>query len=294
MFKIIGGDGKEYGPVSADKLREWIRQGRVNTSTRVCAVGSADWVELRSLPEFSAEFAPATAPAPAMAASAPTVAPGEGKLSRMAIFSVVLGVIGFLGVTGLAGLILGIVSLVKINGSLGRLRGKGVAVTGIVLNGIMLLLIVPLVVMAGLLLPALAQAKSKAQTINCVNNLKQLSIAIKIYSRDNNDKFPSAANWCDAINTTVGSPRVFQCPDNLSLRCAYAYNKKVSGMEEGKVDPQTVVLFESNLGWNGAGGPNDVAMRHRRQSNQLVIVGFADGSVQQIPASRLSTLRWEP
>ena len=30
MYKILGGDGKEYGPVLADTLRQWVREGRAN------------------------------------------------------------------------------------------------------------------------------------------------------------------------------------------------------------------------------------------------------------------------
>jgi hypothetical protein len=252
-------------------------------------------VELRSLPEFadalatSAGAPPSVFPTPALPS-----ATGPAKTSGMAIASVVLGVFGFLGVTALAGLILGIVALSKIGGSQGRQKGKGVAIAGIVLSSLMLL-IAPVAILAGMLLPALAQAKSRAQTINCVNNMKQITIGVRLYASDNSDKFPQATNWCDAIISTVGSPRVFQCPQNPGLRSAYAYNLKLSGLEEGKADPQTVMFFESNLGWNGAGGPEAAVSRHRgRGGASSVVVGFVDGSVQEVPLTRLRTLRWDP
>ena len=53
MFKIIGGDGNEYGPVSAEVLRQWLTQGRVNASTRIRREG-AEWTTLGKLSEFSA------------------------------------------------------------------------------------------------------------------------------------------------------------------------------------------------------------------------------------------------
>jgi hypothetical protein len=34
MFTIIGGDGVEYGPVSADQVRAWITAGRANLETK--------------------------------------------------------------------------------------------------------------------------------------------------------------------------------------------------------------------------------------------------------------------
>ena len=37
MYKIIGADLKEYGPVSVEQLRQWISEGRVNAQTKVQA-----------------------------------------------------------------------------------------------------------------------------------------------------------------------------------------------------------------------------------------------------------------
>lgn len=69
MFTIIGADGKEYGPVTADKLREWIAAGRANAQTQCRRDGEAAWSTLGSLPEFSASFA-AMPPLPAAGAAA--------------------------------------------------------------------------------------------------------------------------------------------------------------------------------------------------------------------------------
>ena len=53
MYKIIGADGKEYGPVTPEQLRQWMADGRVNTQTRVQLEGATDWMLLGELPEFS-------------------------------------------------------------------------------------------------------------------------------------------------------------------------------------------------------------------------------------------------
>lgn len=45
-------------------------------------------------------------------------------------------------------------------------------------------------ILAGLLLPALAKAKEKARTIECLNNKRQLIIATSVYATDNNDVYP--------------------------------------------------------------------------------------------------------
>ena len=45
-------------------------------------------------------------------------------------------------------------------------------------------------ILLGLLLPSLTQAKGRAQSIQCVNNLKQIGLAMKIWALDHEDAFP--------------------------------------------------------------------------------------------------------
>ena len=289
MYRIIGADQKEYGPVSADQLNQWIAQSRVNRQTKVKPEGAADWQMLGELPEFAAVFtSPGAAPAPQRSASYAD----NAKTSGIAVTSLVLGILGILscGLTSLIGLILGIVAMVKIKNSDGQLKGNGLAIAGVCVSGLFLLMIP---IWAAMLLPALAKAKQRAQAINCVNNAKQIALAIRIYSTDNSDQFPYKTNWCDAIQQNIGSPRPLQCPASPGSRSGYAFNEKLDGLKAGDVDPQTVMIFESTIGWNGAGGAESLTTpRHGRAGG--VIVGFADGSVQRVQASQLGTLRWDP
>jgi hypothetical protein len=297
MYRVLGADSKEYGPVNGEVLRQWITEGRANAQTRVKPEGAGDWQTLASVAEFEALFAlPAGAVLPLFAV------PAETKTSGLAITSLVLGILGICGITALVGLIMGIVALVKINRSGGRLSGQGLAIAGICVSGFMLLVSIPF--MAGLTLPALARARHRAQvfsqstpqqrmqTIQCVTNMKQLGLAVRVYAVDHNDQLPPSATWCDAIQSNIDSPKVFQCPSEPGRRCAYAFNAKLDGKKVSEIDPQTVVLFESDAGWNGTGGGD--SLKPHKHSTSRVNVALADGAVMQIQRSQLGTLRWEP
>jgi hypothetical protein len=62
MYKIIGADGKEYGPVTSQQLRQWRDEGRVNLETRVLPEGETDWKRLGDVAEFQSAPGPQTAP----------------------------------------------------------------------------------------------------------------------------------------------------------------------------------------------------------------------------------------
>ena len=59
----------------------------------------------------------------------------------------------------------------------------------------LLVVIAIIAILAAMLLPALAAAKRKAQKINCVNNLKEVGIALRIWEGDNSDKYPMAVGY---------------------------------------------------------------------------------------------------
>jgi len=80
MYKILGGDGKEYGPVSAETLAQWIKEGRANAQTQVQVEGGSGWTALGLLPEFASAFgSPSPAGSTPAAAQPPAGAPGNAS-----------------------------------------------------------------------------------------------------------------------------------------------------------------------------------------------------------------------
>jgi prepilin-type processing-associated H-X9-DG protein len=109
------------------------------------------------------------------------------KTSRLAIAAFVLGVLSLftLGITAIPAVVLGIISLVRIEKSGGRLTGANFGVLGIVVPVIAIL-------MLGILLPALARVRQIDLRTTCGSNLAGIGKAMTIYANDYQDQFPRA------------------------------------------------------------------------------------------------------
>src|SRR5687768_5827322 len=105
MYKIIGADQKEYGPVSADQMRQWIREGRVGAQTRVLPEGTTEWKTLGEIPELAAALPTTLAPSPAPTPGAASAAAQVKAPAIALIVTASLGIIYYLfsGVLTLAG-----------------------------------------------------------------------------------------------------------------------------------------------------------------------------------------------
>lgn len=96
MYSILGADGRVYGPVGIEQVRQWILDGRVNALTQVNIAGTVGWRPLNTIPELAALLA---------VAPPPLVVPG--RRSRLAA-----GLLGiFLGAWGIHRFYLGYVGI---------------------------------------------------------------------------------------------------------------------------------------------------------------------------------------
>ncbi len=156
----------------------------------------------------------------------PTQAPALGvKTRRMAIAALILGILSIftLGLTAIPAIIFGIISLVIIEKSGGRITGRGFAITGIVVP----VVAVPVSLMI-ILMPALNRVRQQARTVACMANLKQWGLIFSMYTEDNNGLFFSDER--DDIGSWWLEPLKPYHHDHLDMMlCPAAVNLYIGG-----------------------------------------------------------------
>ncbi len=219
-------------------------------------------------------------------------APGvRTKNSRLAIAALVLGILSIFtcGLTVIPAVILGIVSLVKISRSGGALSGTGFAIAGIVVP----FSVAPLMAMLiGFMMPTMARIRHLAFRMTCGNNMSYLGKVMLLYAGDCDEKFPTPSNWCDLLNKYAEiNPGSFRCIGGPAGRYNYAMNAYVEKLGTSS-PPDMVLLFETQPGWNQAGGPEILTTdNHQGEGCNVLLV---DLNVEFVTEQGLKNLRWKP
>jgi len=295
MYKIVGSDGNQYGPVSLEQMRQWIAEGRVNAQTRVLANGAGDWRPAAEFLELGFGSGPGAAPP-----TSPTGRP-ERQQKGMAITSFVLGLLSLVCLGLLAGvpaIICGHVAHSRARRTPGQYGAAGYALAGLIMGYVSLVMTL---LLAGMLLPALAKAKSKAQSINCRNNMKQIGLASRVWAIDNDGNFPfnvstnqggtlelcspgsdgfdrNAVFHFRVMSNELSTPKILVCPADIRKKAALNFESLqpenvsyqiCSGTNVSEVNPATVMA---------------ICPIH----NNVVL---CDGSVQQFSKSRLKGMQ---
>ena len=168
MYKIIGADGKEYGPITIEVLRQWIAQGRANGQSKVLPEGATEWKTVAELPELAPLL---TAPPATIAAPGPISLAPVPRNNSFAVAGLTLGILGLtLGLCccyglpfSVPGIICSIVALNQIKNDPLVQQGRNLAIAGLILSILSILL-------GGLLL-ALGVALSTPDMIRRIQRL---------------------------------------------------------------------------------------------------------------------------
>jgi hypothetical protein len=133
--------------------------------------------------------------------------------------------------------------------------------------------VAPTAVMAGMMLPALAKAKTRAQDIMCLNNLKQIALALIMYADDHDETLPKDFV---ALKPYLGGPVVLFCPqdpqrpdvqsptwDDFELdRCSYEFLEPE--MKLPPADPATTVIARCKIHGHAAYADGHAELRKDR------------------------------
>jgi hypothetical protein len=126
----------------------------------------------------------------------------------------------------------------------------------------------------------------------CQTNLRSLQAALIKYSNDHGQLLPSE-NWCDVLTAKYNiQSKDLVCKNSDAHRgqSSYALNENLIGRKLTDANPDTVMLLETNPGWNQTGDANEFAFDHHNGSN----IVFADGRIRYVSKDKIPTLRWNP
>jgi hypothetical protein len=139
----------------------------------------------------AARTTPGPTSVPGSSFATPPPVTGDAPTSGKAIASLVCGIFMFFLPASIAAIILGHISLSEIRNSAGRIGGRGIAITGLVL-GYLGLAIIPIIIVVAIAIPNLLHARIAANEAATVGSLRSVNTAAMIYATKFENGFPSS------------------------------------------------------------------------------------------------------
>lgn len=116
----------------------------------------------------------------------------------------------------------------------------------------------------------------------CIYDLRYLNSAIQQYCKQNEGALPNAEVWCDKILESVENRKLFTTFRGSSSQdmtyvpegkiSNFAFNKNLDGYRLSDIDRQTVLLFETDPGWN-QNGTSDILLPEEHPGYTVLIDG---------------------
>jgi len=137
MYKVLGIDQKEYGPVTVEQIEQWIAEGRLTGHSLVRLDGMTGWKALSQFPEFT----PALGRQAPQVASAPYFGPMRAppRANGLAVTSLVMGILSWfccgLGIFSILGIVFGVMALSQLKNNPSQ-SGRVLAIVGLVLSSL--------------------------------------------------------------------------------------------------------------------------------------------------------------
>jgi prepilin-type processing-associated H-X9-DG protein len=131
-----------------------------------------------------------------------------------------------------------------------------------------------------------------AAASNCRSNIHNVWLSVQHYMNAHNDELPTPQRWCDVLKEEelLDDGTILRCTRSR-LDCGFALNE-AAGARRPWPSYDTVLLFESDAGWNAAGGRELLAYEPRHAGGYNFV--FCDGSIRWVRAEDVDSLRWGP
>ncbi|MHB9131832.1 MAG: prepilin-type N-terminal cleavage/methylation domain-containing protein [Armatimonadota bacterium] len=117
----------------------------------------------------------------------------------------------------------------------------------------LLVVIAIIAILAAILFPVFAKAREKARQTSCINNQRQIGVAINMYVQDNSEQFfpdPVSSSWATFLKP-YNEPSIYDCPTMTGKGSndapEYGLNSSVFGVALGDISKPSSTIITGDL-----------------------------------------------